>query len=104
MRYYTDTDLLAADYAHLTGFDFQVLPIPFRAELIPPVSSTKVRQRPLKVVFLGDVREEKGFLLISRPQRHLRQRLFDEYVKRPARPARFVVQAGIHPDQVAGSL
>ena len=98
MRYYTDTDLLAVDYAHLAGFEFQVLPIPFRAELIPPTSSNKNRQRPLKIVFLGDVREEKGFLLLP----DLVRALFNEYVKTGR--VRFVVQAGIHPDSASVPL
>jgi hypothetical protein len=98
MRYYTDTDLLAVDYEHLTGFGFHVLPIPFRAELIPPAAPCPARERALKVVFLGDVREEKGFLLLP----GLVRALFDEYVKTGR--LRFVVQAGIDPHQSTRAL
>jgi hypothetical protein len=35
VRFYTDTAELAGDYAALAGFAFDVLPIPFRASLIP---------------------------------------------------------------------
>ena len=98
MRYYTDTDQLAVDYAHLTGFEFHVLPIPFRAELIPPPSPASARQRPLRALFLGDVREEKGFLLLP----GLVRSLFEEFVKTGR--LRFVVQAGIHPDQSSLAL
>jgi glycosyltransferase involved in cell wall biosynthesis len=59
VRFYTDTAELAADYAALAGFRFGVLPIPFRADLIPPASRTAAGR--LRVLFLGDLREEKGF-------------------------------------------
>lgn len=60
VRFYTDTHELAADYAALAGFSFDVLPIPFRADLIPPAPVRKPTD-PLRVLFLGDLREEKGF-------------------------------------------
>ena len=59
MRSYTDTDLLAADFGHLAGFDFRVLPIPFRAELIPEASNLRTNDGALRILFLGDVREER---------------------------------------------
>jgi hypothetical protein len=98
MRYYADTDLLAVDYAHLSGFEFDVLPIPFRAELIPPTSPSAAREGPLTALFLGDVREEKGFLLLP----GLVRSLFESYIKTGR--LRFVVQAGLHPDQSSGPL
>ncbi|MBM3979150.1 MAG: glycosyltransferase [Planctomycetes bacterium] len=58
VRFYTDTPELAADYAALAGFNFEVLPIPFRAELIPPAPPPS---DPVRVLFLGDLRDEKGF-------------------------------------------
>ena len=60
VRFYTDTRELAADYAALSGFAFGVLPIPFRADLIPPAPPRRPTD-PLRVLFLGDLREEKGF-------------------------------------------
>jgi hypothetical protein len=98
MRFYTDTDLLADDYARLGGFEFRVLPIPFRADLIPPPSAPCAREGPLKILFLGDVREEKGFLLLP----GLVRSLYDNYVKTGR--LRFVVQATIHPDQTSSPL
>lgn len=60
VRFYTDTPELAADFAELSGFDFGVLPIPFRAELIPP-APPRATADPVRVLFLGDLRDEKGF-------------------------------------------
>ncbi len=98
MRYYTDTEELAALYAQLTGFEFRVLPIPFRAELIPTPAPSLAQSGPLKVMFLGDVREEKGFLLLP----GLVRSLFEDYVRTGR--LRFVVQAGMHPDQFSVPL
>ena len=93
MRFYTDTVELALDYGCLAGVDFRVLPIPFRTELIPPRSSLGPHDGPLKVLFLGDVREEKGFLLLP----ELVRTLDEQYLK--SDKLRFVIQASIHPDQ-----
>jgi glycosyltransferase involved in cell wall biosynthesis len=59
VRFYTDTAELARDYSALAGFPFAVLPIPFRANLIP--QSPSRTDDTLRVLFLGDLREEKGF-------------------------------------------
>jgi glycosyltransferase involved in cell wall biosynthesis len=59
VRFYTDTRELAADYAALAGFAFGVLPIPFRADLIPSGHVGRPAD-PLRILFLGDLREEKG--------------------------------------------
>jgi glycosyltransferase involved in cell wall biosynthesis len=93
MRYYTDTDELAADYGQLAGADFDVLPIPFRTELIPKSSTQEDIQVPLKLLFLGDVREEKGFELLP----GLARALFKNYLK-PGK-IQFVIQASIHQDE-----
>jgi glycosyltransferase involved in cell wall biosynthesis len=98
MRYYTDTHELAADYGHLAGADFEVLPIPFRIELIPASSAREDTQGPLRILFLGDVREEKGFELLP----GLMRALFEGYVK--AGKIRFVVQAGIHHDELSQAV
>jgi glycosyltransferase involved in cell wall biosynthesis len=60
VRFYTDTSELAADYAAHSGVSFEVLPIPFRAELIPP-APPRTSTDPVRVLFLGDLRDEKGF-------------------------------------------
>ena len=75
---YTDTVELASTTARLAGVDFRVLPIPFRTELIPPRSSLGPHDGPLKVLFLGDVREEKGFLLLP----ELVRTLDEQYLKK----------------------
>ena len=93
LRFYTDTDLLAADYSHLAGVGFDVLPIPFRTELIPERLQFTTNEAPLKVLFLGDVREEKGFQLLP----GLVRALFENYVKTGR--LRFIIQAGIHADE-----
>ncbi len=98
MRYYTDTDELAADYGDLTGFDFRVLPIPFRAELIPQAPDLRTNDGALKILFLGDVREEKGFQLLP----GLVKALFENDIKTGR--MRFIIQAGIHPDEASPAL
>src|SRR5262249_15921050 len=71
VRFYTDTAELAADFAALAGFGFDVLPIPFRADLIPAAPDRKPTC-PLRVLFLGDLREEKGFTKLPPLVRALR--------------------------------
>jgi glycosyltransferase involved in cell wall biosynthesis len=95
MRLYTDTEELAADYASLTGQAFDVLPIPFRVDLIPP---TPPREASLNILFLGDVRNEKGFHLLPGLVRALRE----DYLI-PGK-VRFVIQAGIQPDECSPVL
>ena len=93
MRYYTDTSELAVDYSQLAGEEFGILPIPFRMDLIPPSSDEERVTGPITILFLGDVREEKGFHLLP----GLVRRLFDDYVK--TGKVRFVFQASIHQDE-----
>lgn len=62
---FTDTSELAADYRNFSTLPFAVLPIPFRQEflenheVLPPGPNEKLR-----LVYLGDPREEKGFHLL----------------------------------------
>ena len=95
IRYYTDTDELAADYGDLTELDFDVLPIPFRMELIPSSFEHEQPQGALKILFLGDVREEKGFQLLP----SLVEALFEDYLK--TGKVGFVIQASIHQDETS---
>ena len=62
LRFWADTEELADDYRHLSGFPFGVLPIPFNHGLIE--DQTQPGRPPLKCLYLGDVREEKGFHLL----------------------------------------
>lgn len=67
IRLVTDSHELAAEYSGLTRYPVEVLPIPHTAESagatwpqdIPPKGVGRVR-----VIFLGDAREEKGFELL----------------------------------------
>ena len=77
---------------NLVGADFDVLPIPFRTELIPS-SEHEQLQGALKILFLGDVREEKGFQLLP----GLVGALFEDYLK--TGKAGFIIQASIHQDE-----
>lgn len=89
MHLYTDTQELARDYEALTGRTFAVLPIPFRAKLMPEVER---RDGPLVALFLGDPREEKGFCLLP----DLIETLHRDLVATGR--LRFVIQAGVHRD------
>jgi glycosyltransferase involved in cell wall biosynthesis len=62
VAYFTDTEELAEDYQRLCGIPFGVLPIPFAHDLIrnSPIPGTP----PFTCVYLGDIREEKGFQLL----------------------------------------
>ena len=82
---YTDTDELRDEYELLTALRFEVLPIPFRAELITP--RARSTHGPLTLVFLGDARDEKGFPWLP----DLIDQLMDDFV-RPGR-VRFRLQA-----------
>lgn len=85
IRFYTDTAELAEEYSLLSRFPFDVLPIPFRAHLIDDGEDGP--QRPLRIVYLGDARDEKGFHWLPR----LIDELMQEYVS--SGRVRFILQA-----------
>lgn len=66
---YTDTDELTALYNDLELFEFTTLPIPVCRDLQTPPSETSRQPtretdsagRPLKILYIGDSRTEKGF-------------------------------------------
>jgi glycosyltransferase involved in cell wall biosynthesis len=91
VRFYADTAELAADYAALAGFGFGALPIPVRADLIPPAPARKPGD-PLRVLFLGDPREEKGFTKLPALVRSL-------CAEPRGRRVQFVVPGALHPDE-----
>jgi hypothetical protein len=91
VRFYTDTTPLAVDYTTLAGLPFDVIPIPFRTGLLPPPKAHA--DGPLCVLFLGDVRAEKGFALLPGLVRDLH-----ETHVRTGR-VRFVIQATLHKDE-----
>ncbi len=90
VRFYTDTAELAADYAALAGFHFGVLPIPFRADLIPAPPARSVTAA-LRVLFLGDLRDEKGFTKLPPLVRAMRA---DGRGR-----VQFVVPGALHPEE-----
>src|SRR5207249_6597289 len=81
----------AADYAALAGFPFGVLPIPFRADIIPPPPA-RSENDPLRVLFLGDLREEKGFTKLP----PLVQAMCAD-ARGPR--VRFVIPGALHPEE-----
>lgn len=62
VRFYTDTAALAAQHKNSAGVPVVVLPIPIAAAPKPP--RQHVRSGPLRVVYLGDARVEKGYHLL----------------------------------------
>src|SRR5262249_31904127 len=57
-RCYTDSSDLSEEYARISGLEFGVLPIPFRAQLLD--RRTRAND-PLCIGYVGDARQEKGF-------------------------------------------
>jgi len=62
IRLYTDTERLSAEYRWLHKPGFQVLPIPFRNQLLDEAISAQTRSDSrLTLGFFGGARDEKGF-------------------------------------------
>jgi hypothetical protein len=90
-RFYTDSDDLSQEYERISGLEFGVLPIPFRARLL---GSRSHRAGTLCIGFFGDVRHEKGFHWLP----GLVEALRNEGTH--SRQVRFVIQASLaHPEQ-----
>lgn len=87
MRFYTDTDELSEDFNLLGRSRFGVLPIPFRSELIDP--PWREAGEPLRLVFLGQARDEKGFPWLP----DLIDDLMADYVN--SGKVRFLIQANL---------
>jgi glycosyltransferase involved in cell wall biosynthesis len=96
VRFYTDTPEHAADYSALAGFSFRHLPVPFRADLIPLLPSRREND-PLRVLFLGDLREEKGFTKLPALVRAMSA---DPHSPR----VQFVVPGAIHTEERAPEM
>jgi len=69
IEFYTDTLRLKDEYEALGEFPFTVLPIPFRHSFIKPKPGPS---SPLRVVYLGSARSEKGFQYLPSLVRDLR--------------------------------
>ncbi|MBB1093379.1 glycosyltransferase [Rhodopseudomonas palustris] len=85
LRYWTDTEPLAAQYRELGCRAIGVLPIPHGLTALPPPRSTS--RHPLTIGYLGGARGDKGF--------HLLPDLVDQLVGDGLVPgkARFLIQA-----------
>jgi hypothetical protein len=91
VRVYTDTRELAEEYKKVSRLEFDVLPIPFRADLIKPVE--RHTGQGLCIAFFGDVRDEKGFYHLPAIVEDLRT----DYLE-PGR-VRFLIQTSLsHPE------
>ena len=74
VRLYTDSRGLSEEYDRFSGFEFGVLPIPFRLRLLANRSSV---EGPLCLGYYGDVRDEKGFHWLP----DLIDAMMDDYVR-----------------------
>lgn len=89
LRLYADTEDLARQYEALVpGLHVAVMPIPHCLPSAPAGESARA-PGPLRIVYLGDARDEKGFHLLPDLVDALAGRLF------PERRARFVLQGNI---------
>ncbi|MGE0536365.1 MAG: glycosyltransferase [Pirellulales bacterium] len=59
IRLYTDSEPLASEYQRVAKLPFAVLPIPFRSRLFQSCEPTS--RPPLRLAFLGEPRDDKGF-------------------------------------------
>ncbi len=91
IRFYTDTEKLSRDHDLLGKLRFGVLPIPFRTELAAPPRRT--HDGPLRLVYLGEPRDEKGFPRLP----DLIDRLMTKYVL--TGKIRFLLQANVSAPQ-----
>lgn len=91
IKFYTDTAELARDYESLARQPFGVLPIPFRGELISPIGRRP--GEPLRLAYLGEARDEKGFPLLP----GLMDGLYEEYLR--SGRVRLLVQANVSAPQ-----
>lgn len=87
MHFYTDTEELSSDHDLLGNLRFGVLPIPFRTEFA--AHRRPAADRRLRLVYLGEPRDEKGFPWLA----GLIDRMLQKYVA-PGR-VRFILQANV---------
>lgn len=82
IRLYTDTDELAEVYSRASQLAHFTLPIPFRNDKLAP--HTRRTDQPVRVTYVGDPRDEKGFHLLP-----------DLITALDGEPVRFVIQASL---------
>lgn len=85
IAYYTDTPQLAAQYNTLSDEDFTVLPIP--VPWMPAAIAPRDKDAPLTILYIGDVRDEKGYQFYP----YIVENLWNEYVV--TNRVRFVLQS-----------
>lgn len=93
IAFHTDTDLLSAEFAELTGAQFNTLPIPFQQQhLRKELKKDRRPSKPLVIGYLGDARLEKNFNDLPNAISYL----WKDYVA-PGK-ARFVLQSNFNVD------
>jgi hypothetical protein len=91
VRLYIDTQELAEEYEQVSGLKFDLLPIPFRTNLIRPEG--RPSDKGVCIAYFGDVRDEKGFYHLPAIVDDLRA----AYVE--AGKVRFLIQSSLnHPE------
>jgi glycosyltransferase involved in cell wall biosynthesis len=71
VRFYTDTDRLTEEYGQMGVARFTTLPIPINPRFSQRSDSSGASRRPLKVVYAGDARVEKGYHILPEIVRDL---------------------------------
>ncbi len=62
VEFYTDTQELVNRYNSLSTVRLKLIPVPFRQEILTENIVKKSSNKPIHLVYLGDAREEKGYL------------------------------------------
>lgn len=93
VKWWTDTEALTKAWSEATGIGFGTLPIPVGEGFRP--KEERAESEPLRVVYVGDARMEKGFHLLPSVARALRDGgYFDgKESSGKKRPVKLVVQA-----------
>ncbi len=73
VRFFTDSEYLTDEYSDALRQQFQTVPIPVDSGFAAP--KTRMRERPLRLLYLGDARTEKGYQLLPHMASALRERL-----------------------------
>jgi len=64
VKFYTDTPQLVTRYNSLSPVKLIEIPVPFRQEILQKNNISKIENKPLHLVYLGDARIEKGYLYL----------------------------------------
>jgi len=69
VKFWTDSKLLSSEYSTRLGVPFGVVPIPVDPSIAP--TNRGGLRKPLKLLYLGDARDEKGFDQLTSLLKHL---------------------------------